>query len=260
MTADSGQHIGDAKIYAVIGDVLLDSDWNWSLPSDQGPGDWMPAYEGELEPWKNSYPLCRGAGQLLRRLGPEIYLAAVDGEVIAGEDLIHARRARLLAKTAWDERAARLFAIDCAERVLPLYEKVNPQDDHPRRGLVAARAYIGGEIDRAALETAVEAVGAAQVDARIANEDSMWASSVEERQREEKAGEPISAAHWAVKAAREAVAWGEPEREYKRRSTAASSARSAAGSAALAPGRGTYNIAAKKSEEEWQARRLLEYL
>ena len=257
MTADSGQDIADAKIYVSLGHYLLDRGHDWRRPSDQGPGDWMPAFEGELEPWENSYPLCRGARQLLKKLGPEIYQAEVDGEVIEGEDLIHARRVRLLAKTAWDERAARLFAIDCAERVLPIYEKVNPQDDRPRRGLAAARAFVDGEIDREALETAIEAVGAAQTDARIAEDDITWGSSVEEGRLHEEAGYPIWAAHGAVKAAGNALAWGERRREYKRRSTAASSAGRAASWAA---GALIHNFAARKSEEEWQARRLLEYL
>ncbi len=76
--------IEDAKIYAIIGDVLLDRDWNWPLPSDQGPGDWMPAYEGELEPWKISYPLCHGAEQLLDpsvRFGGASLLVITQGNV-----------------------------------------------------------------------------------------------------------------------------------------------------------------------------------
>ena len=259
MTADSGQDIRDAKTYAVIGNFQLDGDYEWRRPTDNVLGDWMPAYEGELEAWKNSYPLCRGAGQLLSYLGPEIYVAEVDGEVIEGERLIHVRRARLLTKTAWDERAARLFAIDCAERVLPLYEKVNPQDDRPRRGLAAARAFVGGEIDRAALETAVEAVGESRTDARYAEDDITWGSTDEDSRLHEEAGFPIWAAHSAVKAAGNALAWGEPERAYMRRSTAASSAGNAATQAASAVG-GIRNFAARDAENEWQARRLLEFL
>ena len=194
MTTDSGQDIEDAKIYVSLGHYLLDRGHDWRRPSDQGPGDWMPAYEGALEPWKNSYALCRGAEQLLKYLGPEIYVAEVDGEVIEDENKIHARRARLLARTAWDERSARLFAIECAERVLPLYEKVNPQDDRPRRGLGAARAYVGGKIDRAVLETAAEGVVAAVLDANMAKEDHLWGSTFEEQQRESEAGSPITVA------------------------------------------------------------------
>ena len=255
MTAESGQDIGEAKIYAILGHYLLDRDQNWRRPSDQGPGDWMPAYEGELVPWKNAYQLCRGAKQLLEHLGPEIYEAEVDGEVIEGKDEIHAHRVRLLAKTAWDERSARLFAIECAERVLPIFEKVNPQDDRPRRGLEAARAYVGGKIDRAALETASEGVVAAVLDARMENEDLLWGSTFEERQLDTEAGSPISVAYWAVGAASRAVDWG----KLTPRWTTADSAGGAA-SSAVTVFVIVHDFAAAESERKWQARRLLECL
>ena len=36
-----------------------------------------------------------------------------------------------------------LFGADCAEHVLPYFEKVHPTDKRPRRAIAAARAYIG---------------------------------------------------------------------------------------------------------------------
>ncbi len=255
MTAESGQDIGKAKIYAILGHYLLDRDQNWRRPSDEGPGDWMPVYQGKLILGHLAYPLCRGAGQLLKYLGPEIYEAEVDGEVIEGEDLIHARRVRLVAKTAWDERSARRFAIDCAERVLPVFEKVNPQDDRPRRGLEAARAYVGGKIDRAALETAIEGVGAAQVDARYENEDLLWGSTFEEQQLDAEAGSPKSVAYWAVKAARSAVDWGELTPRWTTADSAGCAARNAVTVFVI-----VHDFAAAESERKWQARRLLECL
>ncbi len=120
MTEESRDDDRDTGIYAVLGNHLMDGGRDWSLPEGDGPGEWMPRIEGELALWNNAYPLCRGTGQLLEYLGPDIYIAEVDGEVIAGENAIHARRVRLVAKTAWDERAARLFAIDCAARAANL--------------------------------------------------------------------------------------------------------------------------------------------
>lgn len=252
---DSRQDNRGAAIYAIPGHNLLDPDQTWRRPEGQAPGDWMPAYKGELEPWKNAYPLCRGAAQLRRYLGPEIYLAEVDGDVIEDEHLIHARRARLLVKTAWNDHSARLFGIDCAERVLPIYEKANPQDDRPRRGLEAARAYVSGKIDRAALATAVEDVYEAHRDACIANEDLYWGSPANDIQRQTEAGSPILMAKLAVGSALNAVGWW----QSKTRLTTAELAGSAA-SKAVAIFVSGHNFEAAETERQWQALRLLEYL
>ncbi|MGF1506401.1 MAG: putative immunity protein [Anaerolineae bacterium] len=52
----------------------------------------------------------------------------------------------------------RLFACDCAERVLPLYEAQNPADAEPRRAVEIARRYAQGtatiqEVDLALIAT-----------------------------------------------------------------------------------------------------------
>lgn len=52
------------------------------------------------------------------------------------------------------ERRLRLFATDCAARVLPLFEAEHPDDQRPRRAIEAARAYARGEIDVAAGDAA----------------------------------------------------------------------------------------------------------
>lgn len=39
-----------------------------------------------------------------------------------------------------------LWAADCAEHVLPLFEQVQPNDDRPRRAIDLARAWARGEI------------------------------------------------------------------------------------------------------------------
>ena len=41
----------------------------------------------------------------------------------------------------WDEATARLFACDCAERVLHIYEKAYPWDKRIRKAIEAARNY-----------------------------------------------------------------------------------------------------------------------
>jgi hypothetical protein len=137
---------------------------SWPLPTDQ-PGDWI-GVTGKLVPCRNGLHLCDGELQLLSWLGPRIFVAEHDGERIDDDGTkIVVRRARLLHETAWDERIARLFAADCAERVLPIFERARPNDDRPRKAIRAARAFTNGEIDRQALFAAWDAAWAAAWDA-----------------------------------------------------------------------------------------------
>ena len=45
-----------------------------------------------------------------------------------------------------DHKAIALWAADCAEHVLPYFEKEYPTDDRPRKAIAAARAWAKGEI------------------------------------------------------------------------------------------------------------------
>lgn len=245
----------DSRLYAVLGSRLVNDDWDWQLPEGKAPGDWMPRLEGPLTPYKNGYPLCKGPMQLLRFPGPEIYVAEVDGEVIETEFSIHARRVRLLEKTAWDDRAARFFAIECAERVLPVFEKVHTGDDRPRLGLSAARAFLDGEITLAAVEKAAKAVSAAAWNASIINEDLLWGTSIEEVMRHSAAGSPTTVAYWAASAARSAT-HRVADNGNGNGSMATRSAAQIARLAAAPSG----NCLSDPAETRWQVRRFLEYL
>ena len=86
------------------------------------------------------------------------------------------------------KREIRLFAADCAESVLHIYEDAHPDDDRPRKAIEAARRYANGEISEEELDAARKA-------ARYAAGDAAWA-----------AGGAAWAAWDAVKAARGA-AW-----------------------------------------------------
>ena len=52
------------------------------------------------------------------------------------------------------DRVARLFAADCAEAVLHLFEGLYPDDKRPRQAIQAARDYAEGRIDAAAWSAA----------------------------------------------------------------------------------------------------------
>jgi len=158
----------------------------WSLPAknDDGtwtPGDWMPAIEGELVLCANGYHLCRD-GQVLEWLGPALFEVEYRGEVVTGDDKIVVREARLLRRfEAWNEHGARLFACDCAERVLPLFERKRPDDRRPRQAIEVARRFANGEATRDELLAAWDAAwaaawAAARAAARAAAWDAAWAA------------------------------------------------------------------------------------
>ena len=138
----------------------------WSLPAknDDGtwtPGEWMPPIGGELVLCENGYHLCRD-GQVLEWLGPALFEAEYRGEVVEGDNKLVVREARLLRQLeTWNDRAQRLFACDCAERVLPLFENESPDDKRPRLAIETARRFANGEATQDELRAARAAAGAA---------------------------------------------------------------------------------------------------
>ena len=108
-----------------------------------------------------------------------------------------------LDDTLWAFRAVegkdkeiRLFAVDCAELVLPLYEKQYLNDDRPRKAIQAARDYANGVISaeelyaaRAAARAAAWAAAGAAADAAW---DAAWAAAWA------AAGDAARAAAWAA--------------------------------------------------------------
>ena len=93
--------------------------------------------------------------QLPRWIGPTLYEIEVRGEVLTAEDKSVAEQARLIKRVdTWNEKNLRLFAADCAEHVLGIYEKQYPNDEHPRKAIQAARDFANGLIDAAAANAA----------------------------------------------------------------------------------------------------------
>jgi len=133
-----------------------------------GTGQWPPAGEwrevpGDLDPCRNGLHLCR-RGDLVHWLGPEIWEAECEGEMVVGDNKIVCRRARLVRPLdTWCDRAARLFACDCAERALPLWTAVYPADGRPAEAIRVARLYAEG--------------GAAWSAARSAAESAAWSAA-----------------------------------------------------------------------------------
>jgi len=141
----------------------------WSLPQDGKPGAWMPKIEN-IEPCVRGYHLCR-VEDLVCWLNKEIYEAEGRGEFVRHVDKDVFPEARLLRKLdAWDEKSARLFAADCAERVLHLFEKRHPNDNRPRAAIRTARDFADGKITK-------EQLAAAWAAARDAAWAADWAAA-----------------------------------------------------------------------------------
>jgi hypothetical protein len=157
------------------------------MPYHGGRGQWP--YRKWTEPIPNPVPCQRGyhvvtAEQLPGWLGPEIWVVEPGGVLIDGGDKFVTDRARLVRKTKWNERSARLFAADCAEHVLPLAR----EGDRPvlAETLRVVRAYAIGEATprelAAARAAAWAAAGAAWAtgdatgDAARAVGDAAWAA------------------------------------------------------------------------------------
>ncbi len=160
------------------------TDFRWPLPNG-AMGEWVEV-EGELVVCQNGLHLCRST-DLVYWLGPQIFIAESSGEILESDNKTVHRRARLVRRLdTWNEHAARLFAADCAERVLHIFEQRRPNDTRPREAINAARAFARGEIDNAARAAARAAAGAAA-----------WAAAGD------AAGDAARAAAWAAAEAAE---------------------------------------------------------
>jgi hypothetical protein len=141
-------------------------------------GGRIPSYQGgppiPLGRWTEAVPspvLCERGWHACRwedavhHISEELYVCDLDGVIVAGNDKVAGERLRLVKRVLLDDVALRLFAADCAERVLPVFLKVRPDDDRPAQAIQAARQFAHGEITAAAGAAAGAAARAAAWDA-----------------------------------------------------------------------------------------------
>jgi hypothetical protein len=219
--------------------------------------------------------------QLPRWIGPTLYEIEVRGEVLTAKDKSVAEQARLIKRVdTWNEKTLRLFAADCAEHVLGIYEKQYPKDERPRKAIQAARDFANGLIDDAANANAAadaardsRAAAATAADAR----DSRAAATAADA-RDSRAAAAANAAADAAYAAYAANAAADAARDSRAAYAANAAADAAAANAAYAA-RAAYaadaaaNAAASDAaayadaayadyavETQWQANRLKYYL
>lgn len=108
------------------------------------------------------------------------------------------------------DKEIRLFAADCAELVLPIYEKEYPSDDRPRRAIQAARDYANGLISKEELAAAYDAASDAMASMFAAARAAAWAARAAEwAARAAEWAAAINAASSAACAASSAAAWYE---------------------------------------------------
>jgi len=109
-----------------------------------------------------------------------------------------------------DHHLLAIWAADCAQHVLHLFEKMQPNDERPRRAIESARAWAQGEITMSqakaagghAMAAARNLSGAARYAAYAAGQAAVVAHV---------AAHELGAAAYAIKAAREASLEGRVE-------------------------------------------------
>ena len=212
------------KLYKVLnedGTCYHGGRGKWFLPRENRPGKWMPEVKGHLVLCGNGYHLVT-ASQLIDWLGPALYEAEGRGDSMTDGEKGVWRQARLLRRVEeWNERTARLFACDCAEHVLHLFEQVYPNDGGPRHAIEIGRLYAEGNASEEALHaawaTACVAAGAAgdtawgARDAARVAAGTAWAARAAAWATWADAWE----ATWGAWDAARATAWGGGDAEHK---------------------------------------------
>jgi hypothetical protein len=122
-----------------------------------------------------------------------------------------------------DQRSLVLWAADCAEHVLPYFEKEYPKDDRPRRAVEAGRAWARGELALSEARAAALAAHAAARDADRAAARAAARAAGHAAATAHCAGHARHAAAYAVSAASyaalpsDATATAAREREWQER-------------------------------------------
>ena len=90
--------------------------------------------------------------------GAQLWEVEVKGKRLKGDDKFCAAQMRLVRLVGvTTEQNLRLFACDCAEDVLHVFEEKYPDDNRPRQAIEVARRFANGEATREELNAAVSA-------------------------------------------------------------------------------------------------------
>jgi hypothetical protein len=165
------------KVLSANGQPVHGGAAHWSLPRKEDgrwvPGAWMPPATN-IVPCERGYHLVT-ADQLFHWFGPRIFVAEGRGDHVVYDEKHVYSEARLLRETEWTDRTARLFAADCAEHVLPLFEKYRPNDplrEALREGGVRTTVYVPAS-DKLFISAGRDVVRVRQIVARLLGR-SVW--------------------------------------------------------------------------------------
>jgi hypothetical protein len=132
---------------------------------------------------RSHQPCSSGWTKLLRTLGSDYpETKPIDFATILAsnglDDALWGLRGVLPEQEKDRDRLARVFACDCAESVLHIYEKEFPEDKRPREAIRVSRAFAEGKATRDELAAARDAARDAAWDAaRAAARDAAWAAA-----------------------------------------------------------------------------------
>lgn len=115
-----------------------------------------------------------------------------------------------------DHKSLALWAADCAEHVLPYFEKEYPKDNRPRKAIEAGRAWVRGGITISEVRTIAFAAHAAARNANHIAARAVARSAGHAAATAHVATHAPHAAGYAVAAAEAANITGEREWQYKR--------------------------------------------
>jgi hypothetical protein len=127
--------------------------------------------------------------------------------------LITIRRGGTL--TDADHHLLAVWAADCAEHVLDLFERARPGDGRPRRAIELGRAWARGEVTMTEARTAAGHANGAARDLRGAPRHAAYAAAQAANVAHVAAHE-LGAAAYAIKAVRAAAPGDEAERAGRR--------------------------------------------
>jgi len=285
----------DERVYYKVTDTrgraCHGGDLQWSLPTWRAVGAWMPRIDDPLL-CERGYHLCRQQ-ELKGWLHEAIWAVELAPEAIVIEGsykVVTSGPVRLVRRMHWDDRIARLYACDCAERIVHLCG----DDPRHRDAIAAARRCTEGQATTAELYAAraaaritaraitaraaawassaaawdtagVAARAAAWAAAGDAAGTAAWAAGAAARVAAmDTAGVAARAAAWAARTAGDAAwnaAWAAGAAEWAAEAAAwaAGAAAWAAGAAEWAAGTAAWD-AARAAERRWQQERLVEYL
>lgn len=194
------------KVLNAQGESCHGGSYRWSLPTWDAkrgwiPGAWTPLIENVV-PCERGYHVCRDR-DLLHWLGARIYACEVRGEIVEAEDNVVAGQVRLTCPTPWDDVSARLFAVECAAEVLPLYERAQPGDSQVSDCLVVAFRYALGdataeELNAASAAAWDESAAASAASAAAAEELNATRAAAMAAEKRAAASAAVWDAAWAA--------------------------------------------------------------